>query len=273
MSASTANKIVLNESKAIEFPGTQRQLQITLTPNELQKMIQDAIAGAQKKEKTKRRRTNSMYTRSGRKKPTPADPVRNKEDFQKIVRYFETTGDPKYRVRNKTLFVLGCSVGLRCGDLINLKTEDVYTPNGRVKKHIELIEQKTGKRNVCKIPSLAADVLTEYMDENDFTVNKDTYLFISKKNGNPLTVNGVYRMLKIAGKNCGLDYELSTHTMRKTYAMAALQSAEQDGNIGNTLEMLQMKLNHSDARITMRYCKAAQDKMDEMSDRVSDWFE
>lgn len=268
-----ANKIVLNESKAIEFPGVQKQLQVTLTPQQLQDLIQNAVTDANKKVKAKRRRTNSMYTSAGRKKATPADPIRNKEDFQKIVEYFENTGDPKYRTRNKTLFILGCSVGLRCGDLINLKTEDVYTPTGNVKKHIEIIEEKTGKRNVCKIPTLAADALKKYMDEFDFVVDKDTYLFISKKNNSPLTVNGVYRMLKTAGKKCGLDYELSTHTMRKTYAMAALQSAEQDGNIGNTLEMLQMKLNHSDARITMRYCKAAQDKMDEMSDRVSDWFE
>lgn len=273
MSESTANKIVLNESKTIEFPGTQRQVQITLTPNELQKMIQDAVAGAQKKEKVKRRRTNSMYTRSGRKKATPADPIRSKEDFQKIVSYFETCGKPKFRMRNKTLFVLGCSAGVRCGDLLNLKTEDVYTKNGKVRKHIEIIEQKTGKRNVCKIPAMAAEALNKYMQEQHFNVDGETYLFVSQKQGKPLTVKSVYQILKDAGHACNIDYELSTHTMRKTYAMAALKSAERDGDAGQTLEMLQMKLNHSDARITMRYCKAAQDKMDEMSDRVSDWFE
>ena len=37
--------------------------------------------------------------------------------------------------------------------------------------------------------------------------------------------------------------------------------------------MLQMKFKHSDARVTMHYVKADQDKMDEMSDRVSDWFD
>ena len=55
--------------------------------------------------------------------------------------------------------------------------------------------------------------------------------------------------------------------------MAALHSAEQTGEAGDALAMLQMKFKHSDARVTMHYVKADQDKMDEMSDRVSDWFD
>ena len=83
----------------------------------------------------------------------------------------------------------------------------------------------------------------------------------------------MYEILNEAGKACGFEGKISTHTMRKTYAMAALQSAEKDGTAGQTLEMLKMKFNHSDERITMHYVKADQDKMDKMSDRVSDWFE
>ena len=61
--------------------------------------------------------------------------------------------------------------------------------------------------------------------------------------------------------------------MRKTYAMAALQTADGTEASGDTLELLQVKFKHSDKRVTMRYIKADQDKIDKMSDRVSGWFE
>lgn len=256
----------------IEFPSSPDQPKnITLNSDQLQDIIAAAI-NESKKKPTARKRTNSLYRSDGVKKATPADPIRTKEDFQKMVETLGNSGPENLRLRNQTLFVLGCSVGLRCGDLLRLKTADVYTTKGDIRKHVELIEEKTKKRNSCKIPDLARTFLLRYLDEKDFDINNETFLFQNKKGG-PLSLKRVYFILNEAGKKCGFEGKISTHSMRKTYAMAALQSAEKYGDAGQTLEMLQMKLNHSDARITMRYCKAAQDKMDEMSDRVSDWFE
>ena len=35
-----------------------------------------------------------------------------------------------------------------------------------MKEHVELIEEKTRKRNVCKIPKMAADILEDYFSTN-----------------------------------------------------------------------------------------------------------
>lgn len=258
----------------IKFPGGDNApVKVSFSPDEVQHLIANAIVEVEKQKKKRRRKSaksTSLYCSDGRRKPTAAEPIRSKEDFQKIVHYLGENDNLYQRLRNQTLFVLGCSVGLRCGDLCRLRVGDVFTPAGKVKAHIELIEKKTMKRNICKIPNMAANFLAKYYKQLPST-ESDAYLFASRKGGS-VSLNYVYKLLAEAGKACGLDTKISTHTMRKTYAMAALQSAERAGDASNTLELLQMKLNHSDARITMRYCKAAQDKMDEMSDRVSDWF-
>lgn len=260
------------KDRVVQFPQQPgSEAHITMSEAELKEMIQDIVTAARKKRR-KTKPTNSLYTRDGRVKPSPADPIRSKEDFQKLVSYLASNGDPKFRLRNKAIFVFGCSLGIRCGDLLSLKTADVYEQDGSVKEHVELIEEKTRKRNVCKIPKMAADILEDYFDEQDFEISQSDYLFRSRKGG-PLTVRGFYRILKEAGKACELDIDLSTHTMRKTYAMAALQTAKKAGTSGQTIEMLQEKFKHSSQRVTMHYVKADQDKMDEMSDRVSDWFD
>lgn len=258
--------------RLVQFPQQPAsEPHFTMSEEELREMIQDIVEAARKK-KRKVKPTDSLYTRDGRRKPTPADPVRSKVDFQKVVNCLASTGDPKFRLRNKTIFVFGCSLGIRCGDLLRLKTADVYEPDGSVKDHIELIEEKTRKRNVCKIPKMAVNVLEDYRDEQEFEIDQHDFLFRSRKGG-PLNVRSYYHILKAAGEMCDLDIDLSTHTMRKTYAMAALQTAKKAGTSGQTIEMLQEKFKHSSQRVTMHYVKADQDKMDEMSDRVSDWFD
>lgn len=260
------------QDRVVQFPQQPAsEAHITMSETELKEMIQDIVTAARKRN-PKAKPTNSLFTRDGRRKPTPADPIRSKADFKKVANYLATTGDPKFQLRNKAIFVFGCSLGVRCGDLLSLKTADVYEEDGSVKEHVELIEEKTRKRNVCKIPQMAVDVLEDYRDEQGFEISQKVYLFRSRKGG-PLNVRSFYHILNAAGDACGLDIDLSTHTMRKTYAMAALHTAETAGDAGDALAMLQMKFKHSDARITMHYVKADQDKIDEMSDRVSDWFD
>ena len=265
--AEVAKKSLKNNT--ILFPDSGEPKQFIVTEAELHRIISEALAT--KRSLQKKEKTNSRYKVNGVLKAAPADPIRSREDFQKFVKYLGCNGPLETRLRNETIFVLGCSVGLRCGDLMNLKTADVYTSTGEVKNHLEIIEEKTKKRNICKIPHMAVDVLQDYYEQQQPTIDESTFLFPGKNGA--LSLKRVYTILNNAGKACGFEGKISTHTMRKTYAMAALQSAEKDGTAGQTLEMLKMKFNHSDERITMHYVKADQDKIDKMSDRVSDWFE
>lgn len=64
---------------------------------------------------------------------------------------------------------------------MKLKTADVYYENAHVKDHVELIEQKTGKRNVCKISHMAKEALREYYQAIGFRIDRDTLLFRARK--------------------------------------------------------------------------------------------
>lgn len=269
--AETAKKVA---QKTILFPVEDQPAKLVVTEDDIERIIQQAVKSATATKKPRKpRRTDSLYLKDGRRKPTPADPIKSKEDFKKIVDYLGSNGTEEIALRNKTLFILGCSIGVRCGDLLKLKTADIYYENAHVKEHVELIEQKTGKRNVCKISHMAKEALREYYQTLHFQIDRNTLLFQSRKKDGQLNVRSVSEILKKAGKACGLDIELSTHTMRKTYAMAALQSAEGTIDGANILSILQTKFNHSDQRITMRYIKMDQEKLDEVSENVSDWFE
>lgn len=252
--------------KSIEFPVKNNE--IVITPEQLNTIVMGAIQNSKKKRSHKHLASSSVYKTNGFKKATAAEPIRTKEDFRKIVDYLGSHGS--HAIRNKTLFIVGCTTGLRCSDVLKLTTADVFNQDGSVKSHIDIIEEKTYKRNICKITNMTKLALIELYNFDNPTISNDTFLFRGKYE-DPLTGKAVYKIINNAGNACGLP-GLSTHTMRKTYAMIALLSAEQYGNAGQTLEMLQMKLNHSDARITMRYCKVAQDKMDQMSDSVGEWL-
>ena len=184
-----AEVAVKEKDKLILFPNSSDESHITMSEDELQQMIRDVVTAARKKQK--KTKTTSLYTCDGRRKPTPASPIQSKEDFKKVVDYLSGNGKVGYRIRNKTLFILGCSIGLRCSDLVRLKTEDVYSQNGKVKGHLEVFEQKTGKRNICKIPKMAAEALKEYYDEQHFEVSRDVFLFQSQKGGS-LNVRSIY---------------------------------------------------------------------------------
>lgn len=269
--AETAKKVA---RKTILFPVEDQLAKLVVTEDDIERIIQQAVKSATATKKARKpRRTDSLYLKDGRRKPTPADPIKSKEDFKKIVDYLGSNGAEEIALRNKTMFILGCSIGVRCGDLLKLKTADVYYENAHVKDHLELIEQKTGKRNVCKISHMAKEALKEYYQVMHFQIDRNTFLFQSQKKGGQLNVRSVSAILKKAGKACGLNIELSTHTMRKTYAMAALQSAEGTTDEANIVSILQNKFNHSNQRVTMRYIKMDQEKLDEVSENVSDWFE
>ena len=78
--------------KLVQFPKVSDSTHFTMSEEELQKMIRDIAAAAQKSRKHKPKPTYSLYTKDGRRKPTPADPIRSKEDFWKLADYLGSTG-------------------------------------------------------------------------------------------------------------------------------------------------------------------------------------
>lgn len=70
-------------------------------------------------------------------------PIRNKQKLQNFKNYYR---DVKPDIRNYTIIIVGLNTALRISDILNLTYDDIYWDN-KVKDHITVREQKTGKEN------------------------------------------------------------------------------------------------------------------------------
>lgn len=205
-------------------------------------------------------------------KPTPAEPIRSREDFNAIANYLHTQGRPYNRQRNYTLFICGVTLGLRVGDLLRLTVDDVWDcEHNCPRRRVIIINEKTGKRTNDLITPLAAGAITTLIEEmrgRTMNVLKPGWpLFQSMRSPKgvpqPLDETQVWRILNQAAKECGIKEHISTHSLRKTYGYAANHAMTEAGlPAGQVMETLQNKFHHSSQSITMRYIGLSQEQID-----------
>ena len=135
------------------------------------------------------------------------------------------------RIRDYLLFVVGCNTGLRISDILKLKVSDFFTGERRcIRKHITIIEQKTGKDRRIAVNNTIQKALKLFLEEYD--PQPDDYLFPSRKGPNsPITSTQAYRILNAAADRCKIDINFGTHTLRKTWGYWTYKST--GNNIGS----------------------------------------
>lgn len=157
----------------------------------------------------------------------PAKPITSTSKVLDIQDYL------KYKsYRNYVLFLIGVTTGYRAGDLVKLKVRDIkealrrkeFTIYEGKKMNSKNIREKNRRpRTVELIPELAK-ILKEYIkDKKDYE-----YIFPSRKGTNkPIGVQAVSNILKEAGNYFGL-YDITAHSMRKTYAYKIYIESDKD---------------------------------------------
>lgn len=216
----------------------------------------------------------SKFTSDGRPKPKAADPIRSVDDIRAIGDYLLTTGNERNRQRNYTLYICGITLGLRVGDLIKLKIGDVYdVEHNTVLKHARVINEKTDKLTTDLITPHAAQAINNLIEQirsqQSGVLDPEWPLFQSQKwcraggMTNHMSKDQVYVMLKKAAAACGVQGNISTHTMRKTFGYHANQTLIKSGLPANqVMEIMQGKFNHDSQATTMRYLCLQQDQID-----------
>ncbi len=167
------------------------------------------------------------------------EPLKNTKDINKIKQYLYG----KENKRDYCIFVVGINVGLRAGDLLSLKINDV-TDGNTILDTVTIKEQKTGKTRNFALNKNAKEAIQLYINSlADYDFND--YLFKSRKGGH-LGVRPLHHIIKTLTKDLGIKGNFGTHTLRKTMAYHRY--------INNVpLETLQKLLNHSSSAITLRY--------------------
>ena len=234
-----------------------------------------------KKAKPKRRKdyckTVSNKKENGKLKARPAEPLHSVEDIKAIGDYLLTHGNARNRQRNYTLYICGITLGLRAGDIRQLKIGDVFdVSTNSVLKHAQIINRKNHKRTNDLITPHAAQAITKLVDEirtqQSGVLDPEWPLFQSQKwvragyITKPVSKTQVYHIITDAAKACAVEGHISTHSMRKTYGLIAVTAADKGGLTTNQInEALQYKYRHSDQATTMRYIGVGQDQVDAMA--------
>ena len=176
------------------------------------------------------------------------EPIRDKNKIKEIKDILL-----KKSYRNYMIFVIGINTGLRIGDLLKLKVEDV-----KDKSHIIIKEQKTSKNKQFLINENLRREINQYIKNMD----NDEYLFQSRiGNNKALSRFQAYRILSSAGKKAGLE-RIACHSTRKTFGFFHYKKYKD-------VALLQKLFNHSSPSITLDYIGITQDIIDESIENFS----
>ena len=164
-------------------------------------------------------------------------------------------------IREKALLTLGFATGYRISELLSLTVADVCT-NGTIHSHVTVkasnTKTKTGRTVLLNsdakkaLSTLVAWLKAKGLDET-------APLFVSRKHTNgfsAITRQQAGRLLKELFALIGEFGNVSTHTMRKTFAKAIYDAT------GGKIELVQQALGHRSISSTISYLSFNTDTID-----------
>ena len=114
-------------------------------------------------------------TSRGIEKAAEVEPIKSIKDIAKVKQYLIG----KNSKRDYMLFVVGINIGLRAGDLLNLRICDVLL-DGHIVDRVTINEEKTEKRREFELNTSAKDAITLYLSTLK-DIDDEDYLFTSRK--------------------------------------------------------------------------------------------
>ena len=191
----------------------------------------------------------------------PTDPIRSLEDVERLKNYFlNRKGWMNNNIRDYAYFVFSLNMSRRAGDILALHVYDILNPDGSFKTHVTFEhEQKTRKKSMVLLNTNAREALTLYFNTLGQYKMSDWLFPNGKKPTEPMSVDGMRRMLQRAVKALNIDMHMGTHSLRKTnpYHMISSSIDTQDE------VMVSQFLQHNNIKTTYHYIKRSQTEMDE----------
>jgi len=157
--------------------------------------------------------------------------------IQTIQRGYITADGKKIKpnIRVSVALTLQANLGLRIGDIINLKLSDIVKDGNRYR--LDITEQKTGKKREFTVANEIYTYLQSYALENSIRPNQKLF---------PITVRQVQKHLQITAEYLNLE-NIGTHSFRKFFAVSVYN------NNNYNVELVRTLLNHSNVTVTQRY--------------------
>jgi len=176
---------------------------------------------------------------------TMTEPIRNKHHLQQLITYYFNQGN----MRNYLLIILCLHTALRISDILRLSTDDVYDfKNHRIRKTITITEKKTQKTKTIALHNNIITALSICFP----TAKPKTPLIRNKHTCKPISRVQAYRIIRTAAESLDLPYQVSCHSLRKTFGYHAWRN-------GTSPVLIMEIYNHSSLHITKRYLGVSQD--------------
>ena len=173
----------------------------------------------------------------------------------------DTPEQARLWVRDKAMFELLYSSGLRVGELTALDVSDLDIASDHSQAQVRV----TGKGNKTRILPVGrkaiAAILAYLPHRNLWEEQGDTALFISEKLGTRLSTRAVQQRLKIAAARAGIVQNLYPHLLRHCFASHMLSGS-------GDLRAVQELLGHSDISTTQIYTHVDFAKLTQVYDKA-----
>jgi integrase/recombinase XerD len=157
--------------------------------------------------------------------------VLSKEEVKHIL-------DAPSNIKHKAMLSLIYACGLRAGELIRIKPNDVDSKRGLL-----IVRQSKGKKD--RITPLSEKIIT-LLREYYKIYKPKTYLFEGQIKGNPYDMRSLQQVLKRSLQKSKIDKPVTLHWLRHSYATHLLEN-------GTDLRYIQEVLGHSSSKTTEIY--------------------
>jgi site-specific recombinase XerD len=163
-----------------------------------------------------------------------------------IVMLLRVTKNLKHRAIIGLLY----SSGLRIGELLNLKLNDLD-----LERNMIYVKQGKGRKDRnCSLGQRIRPMLLNYAQ----TYQPKVYLFEGDEEGKPYNASSVRNFLKRSCAAAKISKHITPHTLRHTYATHLLEN-------GVDVRYIQELLGHSRPETTMIYTHVTERKIDEIT--------
>lgn len=153
----------------------------------------------------------------------------------------QPAGDSPKELRDKAMLELLYATGIRVSELISLQTADVNLQTDCI------ICRDNNKERVIPFGNKARNALLDYLEAGRTAMaHEDVKELFVNCNGQLMSRQGFWKLLKSYAKKAGIQTEITPHTLRHSFA------AHMVGN-GADLRSVQAMMGHSDISSTQVY--------------------
>jgi len=159
--------------------------------------------------------------------------------------------------RDKAILELMYATGLRISEAIGLEFENIY-----LEERFLRVIGKGRKERVIPFGEKAAEFLAAYLSSGRLTLlaGRGSEVIFLNRNGDRLTRQGLWKVIKGYGKKLGVAHLLTPHTLRHSFATHLLER-------GADLRSIQLMLGHASISTTEIYTYVAKQRVKQIYDQ------